>query len=339
MGEVPSAGVSGAYRAYSGASVLITGGLGFIGSNLAIALVGLGSSVTIVDNLLAEHGANKFNIEPVRGEVRVEQADVRDEARMSELVRGQDVIFHLAGQNDHVRSAVEPFLDIDINVRGTAVLLEACRLHNGEARVIYTGTRGEYGAVDHVPVSEDAPTRPKGVYELTSLTAQHLMRIYHENHGLRTVSTRLTNIYGERSQMRHPRFGVANWFIRLALEDRPIQIFGSGTIRRDFLYVADCIDALLGLGLCDGAIGGVFNVGNEEPSCFLDFARAVISEAGRGSIEMVPFTPERAAQEPGDYVSDTARIRSVSGWKPRTPLNEGIARTLAYYRSHREHYW
>jgi UDP-glucose 4-epimerase len=319
--------------------VLITGGLGFIGSNLAIHLVGLGAHVTLLDNMLPEHGGNWFNIEPIAGRVVVEECDVRDADRLASVVRDKDFVFHLAGQNDHIRSFTDPFLDIDINIRGTAVLLEACRQHNPDARLVYAGTRGEYGPVSTLPVAEDAPTNPKGIYELSSLTAQRLCGIYHLNHGLRSISLRLTNVYGERAQMRHSRFGVANWFVRLALDNDVIKVFGTGTIKRDFLYVEDCIRAFLMIAATESAYGEVFNVGSDVPSCFLEFANETVRVAGSGSVELVPFTPEREAQEPGDYYSDITKIGAACGWRPQVSLHDGLARTVEFYRRNKERYW
>lgn len=324
---------------YAGSRVLITGGLGFIGSSLAIRMVDLGADVTIVDNLLADHGGNPFNIEPIAAQVTVAEDDIRDAERMNHLVQGQDFVFHLAGQCDHVRSVTEPFLDVDIRVKGTLVVLEACRRGCPDARIVYAGTRGEYGEVDRVPVAESAPTNPKGIYELTSLTAQHLFRIYAENHGLQTIGTRLTNVYGERSQMQHAKFGVANWFVRLAIDDETIKVFGTGTIKRDFLYIDDCTEALARLAVAEGATGDVFNIGSDEPSCFLELAETAIEQAGSGRLEMVPFTPERAAQEPGDYVSDISKVGRATGWRPTTSLPAGIGRTIEYYKANKQHYW
>lgn len=325
--------------AFDGASVLVTGGLGFIGSSLAIHLVELGARVTLLDNMLPEHGGNWFNIEPVADRVVVEECDVRDADRLASVVRDKDFVFQLAGQNDHVRSFTDPFLDIDINIRGTAVLLEACRQHNPDARLVYAGTRGEYGSVNTLPVAEDAPTNPKGVYELSSLTAEKLFGIYHRNHGLRSISLRLTNVYGERAQMRHSRFGVANWFVRLALDGEPIKVFGTGTIKRDFLYVDDCVRAFLMIAATESAYGEVFNVGSDVPSCFLEFARTAVEVAGSGSVELVAFTPEREAQEPGDYYSDISKIGAACGWRPQVALHDGLARTVEFYRRNKERYW
>jgi UDP-glucose 4-epimerase len=235
--------------------IMITGGLGFIGSNLAVALVGAGATVTLVDAMLPGHGGNLFNIEPIKDQVFVNFSDVRDEHSMNYLVRDKDFIFHLGGQNDHVLSQTDPYPDIDINIKGSVVLLEACRRYNPEARLIYTGTRGEYGSVASLPASEDTPVHPKGLYELCSLTAQRVFQIYNDTHGIRSITLRLTNIYGERAQMLHSRFGVANWFVRLALDDDTIRVFGDGSILRDFVYVRDCVEAILLAAATENAYG------------------------------------------------------------------------------------
>jgi UDP-glucose 4-epimerase len=319
--------------------VLITGGLGFIGSNLAVRLVGFGADVTLLDAMIPGHGGNLFNIEPIKDDVVVNFSDIRDEHSMNYIVRGKDYIFHLAGQNDHVLSQTDPYPDIDINVKGSVVLLEACRKFNPDVRLVYTGTRGEYGSVAQLPAGEDTPINPKGIYELSSLTAQKVFKIYHDNQGIRSVTLRLTNIYGERAQMQHSRFGVANWFIRLAIDGEPIQVFGDGKIVRDFVYVQDCVDAICACAGAEDAYGEVLNVGDDAPSSFLELAETVVEEAGAGSWGLAPFTPERAAQEPGDFCSDISKIRRLAGWGPTTSLREGIRRTVDYYRTNRAEYW
>lgn len=319
--------------------VLVTGGLGFIGSNLAIALVELGARVTLLDAMREDHGGNLFNVEPIRDRVTINFSDVRDESSLRYLVRGKDYIFHLAGQNDHVLSLTNPFPDIDINIKGSAMLLEACKRTNRNARLIYSGTRGEYGPAVMLPVGEDQPMRPRGIYELSSLTAQQLFQIYNDNHGVRSVTLRLTNIYGERAQMRHSRFGVANWFVRLALDDDTIPVFGDGLLLRDFVYVQDAVEALLRCAATEAAYGHVLNVGDSHASNFRELAETVVRVAGSGRWRLAPFSPERAAQEPGDFCSDIRKIGRVVGWRPTTSLEDGIARTVAFYRKFREHYW
>lgn len=324
---------------FNGKNVLITGGLGFIGSNLAIKLVEYGAKVTIVDAMIPGHGGNIFNIEPIKDDVIVNFSDIRDKNSVNYIVRDKDYIFHLAGQNDHVLSQTNPFPDIDINIKGSAILLEACKKNNSDAKIIYTGTRGEYGPAVRLPVKEDDPINPKGIYELSSLTAQKLFQIYNDNHGIKSVTLRLTNIYGERGQMQHHRFGVANWFIRLALDNQTIKVFGDGTILRDFLYVQDAVDAIIQSAVCEDAFGKVFNIGIDKPVGFLEYAKCVIEVAGSGSWQFASFTPERAAQEPGDFYSDITKARTIIGWEPTMTIKEGISRTVDFYRKYKSYYW
>jgi len=320
-------------------SVLVTGGLGFIGSNLSIRLVDMGAKVTILDSLIIGHGGNRFNIESVKDDVEIYIKDIRDIEAVNFIVRDKDFIFHLAGQNDHVLSFTDPFPDIDINIKGSAILLEACRKFNPSVRLVYTGTRGEYGPAVHLPVKEDDPINPKGIYELSSLTAQRLFRIYNDNHNVRSVTLRLTNIYGERAQMKHSRFGVVNWFVRQALDDQTIKVFGEGNILRDFLYVQDTIDAILLAAQHEAAYGETLNVGRDDASNFRELAEIIVQLAGSGRWEFAPFTPERRAQEPGDFYSDITKIRSLTGWEPSTSLADGLSQTIAFYREHHQHYW
>lgn len=324
---------------FKGKNILITGGLGFIGSNLALKLIEAGGQVTLVDAMIPGHGGNLFNIEPIKDDVVVNFSDIRDEHSMNYIIRKKDYIFHLAGQNDHILSLTDPFPDIDINIKGSAVLLEACKKFNRDAKLVYTGTRGEYGSAVTLPVREDSPMNPKGIYELSSLTAQKLFKIYHDNHGVHSVTLRLTNIYGERAQMLHSRFGVVNWFIRQALDDKTISVYGDGSLMRDFLYIEDCVRAIIMCAMCDKAYGEVFNVGIDRPTTFLELARTIVEIAGCGRWELAPFTKERLAQEPGHFYSDVSKVRSIVGWDSARGLREGISRTIEYYRKYREHYW
>jgi len=324
---------------FKGTRALVTGGMGFVGSNLVIALAQLGAHVTIVDAMIPGYGGNLFNIEPIRERVTVNFSDIRDVNVMNYLVAGQDFIFHLAGQVDHVLSLTDPYPDIDMNIKGTAVVMEACRQHNPNARVIYTGTRGQYGPVISLPVNETAPTHPRGIYEISNLAAEKIVLVYHEIHGIRSVALRLTNIYGPRAQMRHSRYGVVNWFVRLAIEEKTIPVFGDGKIKRDFLYVDDCVEALLACANAESAYGEVLNVGVDHPTDFIELADMVVKVSGSGRWEFAPFTPERKAQEPGDFYSDTSKIRFLAGWQPRTSLEEGLKYTVDYYRKFQSYYW
>ncbi len=319
-------------------NVLITGGLGFTGSNLALRLVGLGARVTLVDAMLPDYGGNVFNIEPVKGKVRVNYSDIRDHNAMNRLVRGMDYVFHLAGQVCHVKSLTDPFPDIDINIKGTAVVMEALKNHNPRATVVYTGTRGEYGSVTKLPVNEEAPTNPKGIYEISNLTAEKIVRVYHDTHGIAGVMLRVTNTYGPRGQMKHSRFGVVNWFIRLALTGQPITVFGDGSMIRDFVYIDDCIDAIVAVAQTPRALGEVFNVGVDKPTTIGQIC-GIIAEITGAELVFVPPTAERAALEPGHFYSDITKIRTIVGWEPKTDLRDGLGKTVDYYRKYREYYW
>ena len=325
--------------AWRGRRVLITGGLGFIGSTLAIRLAKAGAEVTIADAMLPEYGGNAFNIEPVRKQVRVNYCDVRDEHLMALMVEGQEVVFHLAAQVSHVKSLSDPYPDIDINIKGTVAVMEAVRKVNPKAVVVRSGTRGEYGPSDKLPVTEDAPTRPRGLYELSLLTSEKILLMYHDVHKVSTVHLRITNTYGPRAQMKSSHYGVANWLIRLALDGKPITLMGDGLYKRDFLYVDDCVDAMLRCALEPKCFGQVLNVGVDTPSTFRELAETICRVVPGSSIEHIEFTPERKAQEPGDFWSDITRIGRLAGWRPETSLEDGVRTTVEYYRAHRALYW
>ena len=320
-------------------SVLITGGLGFIGSSLAIRLARDGARVTVCDAMLEGYGGNLANIREVESEIETRIADVRDEEEMGRLVEGRDVVFHLAAQVSHVLSLSNPYPDIDINIKGTAAVLEACRKRNPGALVVRSGTRGQYGPAVILPVSEETPPNPRGIYEISQLSAEMICRTYTRIHGVRTVPLRLTNVYGPRSQMKHPHFGVVNWFVRLALTGEPIPIFGSGKILRDFLYVDDCVEALVASAVEPSTVGEVLNVGSDRASTFLEVAEILRDLVPGTRIVFTDFTPERKAQEPGDFVSDISKIRRLTGWQPSVGLREGLDRTVEFYRERRADYF
>jgi UDP-glucose 4-epimerase len=322
-----------------GSNVLVTGGLGFIGSTLAIRLVHEGARVAVCDAMIEGYGGNFENVREVQSDLEIHLSDVRDESEMSRLVEGRDVVFHLAAQVSHVLSLADPYPDIDINIRGTAAVLEACRKRNPGALVVRSGTRGQYGPAVRLPVSEDAPADPRGIYEISQLSAEMICRTYTRIHGIRTVPLRLTNVYGPRAQMKHSHFGVVNWFVRLALDGKPIPIFGTGRILRDFLYVDDCVDALVATAVEPAAVGEIINVGNDRASTFLEVAEIIRDLVPGTEIAFTDFTPERRAQEPGDFVSDIAKIRRLTGWSPKVDLRDGLARTVEFYRERRADYF
>jgi UDP-glucose 4-epimerase len=324
---------------FRGKEVLVTGGLGFIGSNLSIELTKLGAHVTIVDNMLPRQGGNLFNIHEIEDKVKVNFSDIRNELSMNHLVKGKDFVFHLAGQVNHVDSMRNPIQDLEINCHGTLVLLEALRHCNPSARVIFAGTRGEYGSSVKLPVDEDHPTNPKGIYAVTNLTAEKMILVYDDIYGIKGACLRITNTYGPRHQMAHDEYGVFNWFIRKAMDNEDIPVFGDGRILRDFLYVDDLVESMLVVAATDGTYGDVFNVGTGIPVSFNDLAKRIVDVAGSGRAIFTEFTREREEVEPGDYYADITRIKRRTGWAPKTSLDQGIARTIAFYRTYRKEYW
>ncbi len=326
-------------ESYRNKKVLITGGLGFVGSNLAISLVKQGAKVTIVDSMLKRQGANLFNITAVRKSIKINYSDIRDLKLMSRLVRGQDYIFHLAGQVNHVDSIRNPLQDLRINAEGTLVVLEACRKSNPAAKIIFSGTRGQYGESTNLPVNEEHPMNPKGVYAITNLCAENLLMVYDQVHKIRAIALRITNTFGPRHQMMHDEYGVLNWFIRKAIDGQEISIFGDGRILRDYLYIDDLVSALMQSGLCVKAYGKVFNVGTGKPINFINLAKKIVSIAESGKITYTAFTRERAALEPGDYYADISKIKRIVGWKPKVSLDAGIKKTIDYYREYKKYYW
>ena len=324
---------------FKGKEVLITGGLGFIGSNLSIELVKRGAHVTIVDNMLPRQGSNLFNIKEIEDQVTVNISDVRNQLSMNHLVKGKDYIFHLAGQVNHVDSMRNPLQDLDINCVGTLVLLEALREHNRTGKVIFAGTRGEYGSSVKLPVDEDHPTNPKGIYAVTNLTAEKMILVYDDIFGIKGACLRITNTYGPRHQMMHDEYGVFNWFIRKAMDDEEIPVFGDGRILRDFLYVEDLVSCMLMTAAAEEAYGKVFNVGTGVAVSFIDLAKKITEIAGKGRVAYTEFTQERREVEPGDYYADVSRIKKVVKWAPKISLHEGIKKTIGFYMNHRKEYW
>lgn len=323
---------------YAGRRVMITGGLGFIGSNLARRLVDLGADVLLVDALIPDYGGNRFNIDGIRDRVHVEVADVRDADAMARLVPGVDVIFNLAGQVSHIDSMRDPQTDLEINCRSQLTLLEACRHRNAGTKVVYAGTRQIYGRPERLPVDESHLVRPTDINGINKAAGEQYHLVYNDVYGLRACSLRLTNVYGPRQLIRHNRQGFIGWFIRLALEGREITIFGDGSQVRDFVYVDDAADAFLRAGMDDGCNGGVFNVGGDEPIAHKDLTSLLIEEAGSGTVRCVPWPDDKRRIDIGSFYTDSSRFRSATGWAPQVTLREGLRRTLAYYREHLTHY-
>jgi UDP-glucose 4-epimerase len=317
---------------------MVTGGLGFIGSNLVRQLADAGADVVIVDSLLPDYGGNPFNIAGLDDRVRVNTSDVRDTVAMDSLVRDREIIFNLAGQVSHIDSMRDPYTDLEINCRAQLSMLEACRKHNPGVRVVFAGTRQVYGRPDRLPVDETHLVRPVDINGVNKAAGEYYHLLYNNVFGIHACSLRLTNVYGPRQLIRHNRQGFIGWFIRLAIEGREIQVFGDGAQLRDFVYVDDAAEAFLYAGATEACDGEVFNVGGEEPISHRDLVALLIEVAGSGSVRFVEWPPEKKRIDIGSFYSDSSKFRRTVGWVPRVGLREGLQRTIEYYRLNLDHY-
>ncbi len=326
--------------AYKSSSVLITGGLGFIGSNLARKLVEIGDvEVSIVDALMPDQGGNLFNVQDINDRVKVHIADIGDDYVINHLVGGIDYIFNLAGNVSHLESMLRPQRDLELNCAAQLTLLEACRNFNPHVKVVFTSTRQVYGKPVYLPIDEHHRLLPLDINGIHKLAAENYHQLYNRVYGLRTVCLRLTNTYGPRQLVRHDRQGFIGWFIRKALDGGVIELFGEGRQRRDMNYVDDVVEALLLAGASEAAEGEFFNLGGLAPVSLSDLAGKLISLTGRGSINLVPFPPERQLIDVGNAYSSYQKIETAVGWRPRTPLEKGLTRTIEFYERNRTHYW
>jgi len=319
--------------------ILITGGLGFIGTNLAIHLAEAGADVTIVDSLIPEYGGNLWNIEPIKDRVRINISDVRDEHSMKYLVQGHDYLFNLAGQTSHLDSMTDPYADLEINARAQLYILEACRRHNPGIKIVFASTRQLYGKPEHLPVDERHPLRPIDVNGINKMAGEWYHLVYNNVYGIRASVLRLTNTYGPRMRVKDARQTFLGIWIRRLIEGKTFLVFGDGKQVRDFNYIDDVVQALLLAASSEDANGEVFNLGADDPISLKDTADLLIAVNGGGRYELTPFPEDRKVIDIGDYYGDYRKLRSRLGWKPTVPLAEGLKMTIAYYREHFAHYW
>ena len=319
-------------------NILITGGLGFIGSTLAIKLAEADANITIVDSLIPDYGGNLFNIDPIKDKININVSDVRDQNSMDYLIQDQDYLFNLAGTLSHIDSMKDPFTDLEINCVSQLMILESCRKNNPDIKIVFAGTRGQYGKCLYNPVDEKHPLIPIDVNGINNIAGEQYHILYNKVYGIKACSLRLTNTYGPRHQMKHHRQGVLNWFIRQVIDNTTIKIYGSGSQIRDTSYVDDVVDAFLLAMMHKGTPGEVYNIGGEAFS-LIDFVEKLIEINGNGNYELVEYPDESKAIEIGDYIADYSKFSALTGWKPKTNLEEGLKKTLAYYKQHKSMYW
>ena len=318
-------------------TALITGGLGFIGSNLAIRLVELGAKVTLIDSLIPNYGGNLFNINGLEQAVQVNLSDIRDHSSMEVLLQNKQVIFNLAGQTSHMDSMRDPQTDLAINGAAQLSLLEQCRAMNPTARIVFASTRQLYGRPQYLPVDENHPVNPVDVNGINKLSAELYHRLYHNVYGLSTRILRLTNTIGPRMRIRDARQTFLGIWIRQLLEGEPIDVWG-GEQLRDFNDVDDVVDAMLIAGQHEGLSPSPYNLGSSETISLLDLAQMMVTIHGNGSVNIRSFPADRKKIDIGDYHSSFTQYQQATGWQPRRSLAHTLERTLAYYAENRDQY-
>lgn len=326
-------------KEYFGKKILITGGLGFIGSNLAEKLVKLGAEITIMDAKLQRYGSNDFNIKSIKEKVRVNFSDITNKNSVLKNIVNKDIIFSLAAQTDYNYSCEQPSLDVDINCKGHLNILEACRTDNPTSRIIFPGSRMQYGKIQRLPVDEEHPFKPLSIYAINKIAGENYHLAYNLHHKLDTVILRITNPFGPKAQIKHSGYCIVNWFIRQALEDKPIKIFGDGKQIRDYIFVDDLTDAFVIAGISPNLKKRVYNVGSGIGTHFIDMAKSIVNIVGKGEIiKNIPWPENYENFETGDFYADITRISREFGWKPSTSLEKGLEKTIEFYKKHKNKY-
>ena len=321
-----------------GKKILITGGMGFIGSNLARRLIELGNEITIVDSLIAEYGGNLRNLHDLRDEIRINLSDIRDEFSMKEIIKDKDYLFNLAGQTSHLDSMENPFVDLDINAKAQLSILEACRKNNPEIRVVFASTRQIYGKPNYLPVDENHPLNPVDVNGVNKIAGEQYHLLYNKVYGIATSVLRLTNTYGPRMRIKDARQTFLGIWIRNLLEGKPIQVFGNGSQRRDYNFVNDVVDAFLIVATSKIAIGKAYNLGAPDPLSLDETARLMCEKVDGSSYEHIPFPQNRKAIDVGDFICDYNTFSETFGWKPEVTFDQGIAESIDYFRDEIKYY-
>lgn len=320
-------------------NILIIGGLGFLGSNLAHKLVECGANVSILDALLPLYGGNIFNISGIENKVQVIIGDIRDFRLIEKIIEGKDIIFNLAAQVSYIDSINIPFEDLDINCKGHLIVLDACRHKNPDAKIIFSSSRMALGKLLYSPVTEDHPTEPLSIYGIHKLAGEKYYQAYHKTYGLKTVILRITNPYGIRQQMKHSKYSLIGWFLRQAMEGKTIQIFGDGKQLRDYIYVDDLVEAFLKAAVSDKTIGQIYNVGLGRSCQFSEMVKTILRIVGKGKLEFVPWPKNYEKIETGSFEMSIEKAKKDFNWTPQIELEEGIRRTHEYYKKFKQFYW
>ena len=322
-----------------GVKVLITGGLGFVGSNLAIRCLSLGADVTIFTN----NFNTIYNIKEIKDQVSIIKGDVTKYDDIKVAVKDRDIIFHLAGQTSHITSMENPILDINVNLKGTMNVLENCRKYNDKAKIIFSGTVTELGRATKLPIREGMKDNPLSVYETDKLICEKYLNIYHKAYGLYTTTLRFATLFGERQQLNNPRFGITTYFIGRILKGDEITIYGDGKFIRDYVYISNVVDALILSAQNQNANGEVFLLGTGRKIYFVDMVKEVIKAIEeimhiKGSYRFVEFPKTHKKIDVGDTLVDNSKLKYKLGWEPRVSFEEGIRRTVLFYKDRYKDY-
>lgn len=322
---------------FANARVLITGGLGFIGSNLARRLVELSAEVTVVDSLIPDYGGNLYNVQGIRDRIQINVSDVRDSHSMQHLVQGKDYLFNLAGQTSHLDSMLNPMPDLEINCQAQLSILETCRIFNPKIKIVFASTRQIYGRPSQLPVPETHPLNPVDVNGINKIAGEQYHLLYNQVHGIGATALRLTNTIGPRMRIKDARQTFLGLWVRQLLEGKPISVWG-GTQLRDFTDVEDAVDAFLLAAESPVTNGQAYNLGGSEVIDLAAVARLMVEVNGAGSFEVREFPADRQAIDIGDYYADFSKIRAQLGWAPKRALRDTIEATLSYFKSSMRHY-
>ena len=325
-------------KEYKDKKILITGGLGFIGSNLAKRLVKLGAHVSILDNLAPLYGGNYFNVSEIKNKIDITIGDIRDEKIVTKLIKNKDIVFNFAAQVSHTDSASIPYEDLDINCKGHLNVLECIRKHNPNTKILFSSSRLALGKIQQNPITETHPTEPLSLYGIHKLTAEKYYALYNRNYGIKTVIFRITNPYGERQQIKHNKYSIPGWFMRLAIERKTIQIFGDGKQLRDYIYIDDLVEAFLLAGINNNTNGKLYNCGFGKSIAFSKMVKNVIKNVGTGKIEYVPWPKNYELEETGHCETDISKLKNDTGWIPSINLEKGIKKMCLYYKKNFKKY-
>jgi nucleoside-diphosphate-sugar epimerase len=323
---------------YKNKNVLITGGLGFIGSNLAIRLINSGANVTVIDNLNPLYGGNRFNIREIESKIELVIDDVRSTEVITPLIKKSDYIFHLAAQVSYIDSLNMPFEDLDLNSRATLNILEICRKYNPTTKIIFSSSRMIYGKVEKPIVKENCDTNPLSLYGIHKLTSEKYLLMYYKDFGIPSTILRITNPYGPRQQIKHSKYSLVGWFIRQAMENKVIKIYGDGQQLRDYVFIDDIIESMLRVAVSQEATGEVLNVGSGTSARFADMVKLVLECVKSGSMEFIPWPSDYEKVETGDISVDISKLQKFTSWKPEHTLEEGINLTYQYYKENISRY-